>query len=414
MDTRQLNGASPPISADQVAIDRAMPVPRRRAARVDELEKQIERLFGALRIAVIFGGAKNADGAVIRPTINTRPWKSYEPVAEDIAAALRRIGFRHVELMPEDMRLGERLRQADIHMAWLNTGGVQGYNPVSHAAATLEMLGVPYVGHDPLSAGVLDNKHIFKRDLTSFGIPTAPFITWHPARGPFRPEVSSQFIRAFRDHWGSFVVKPVSGRASLHVHVVEDTHGLSDAVAEVFEATENQVLIEAYLPGREFCIAACGPLIARQGRLQRLSEPFTFAAIERRLAPGEAIFASMDERQITGDRFRILDATQAAAEMTQLRELAREVFVEFNLETLIRLDVRADANGKPFVLEANPKPDLKAPTGDETSLVGAGLAEHDMIYDDLILSLFADRLDRLLSRRRGGACPLTAMIQPPG
>jgi D-alanine-D-alanine ligase len=414
MDTRQLGAATAQGSSEQMAIERAMPAPRRRAARVDELEKQIERLIGLLRIAVIFGGAKEADGAVIRPTINTRPWKSYESVAHDIAAALRRIGFRHVELLPEDMRLGERLRQAEIHMAWLNTGGVQGYNPVSHAAAALEMLGVPYVGHDPLSAGILDNKHIFKRDLTSLGIATAPFVTWHPARGPFRPEVSSRFIRAFRDHWGSFVVKPVSGRASLHVHVVEDTRDVPDAVAEVFEATENEVMIEAYLPGREFCIAACGPLIARQGRLQRLSEPFTFAAIERRLAPGEAIFTSMDERLITGDRFRVLDAMQDAAEMTHLRELAREVFIEFNLETLIRLDVRADANGKLFVLEANPKPDLKAPTRNETSLVGAGLAEHGMVYEDLILSLFADRLDRLLSRRRGSVCPVTAMIQPAG
>src|SRR5438552_505358 len=149
MDTRQLGSANTSVLAEQTVIDRAMPAPRRRAARVDELEKQIERLFGGLRIAVIFGGAKDADGAVIRPTINTRPWKSYESVAHDIAAALRRIGFRHVELLPEDMRLGERLWQADIHMAWLNTGGVQGYNPVSHAAAALEMLGVPYVGHDP-------------------------------------------------------------------------------------------------------------------------------------------------------------------------------------------------------------------------------------------------------------------------
>ncbi len=40
-----------------------MPVPRRRAARVDELEKQIERLFGALRIAVIFGASRPRCGA---------------------------------------------------------------------------------------------------------------------------------------------------------------------------------------------------------------------------------------------------------------------------------------------------------------------------------------------------------------
>ncbi|MFL5044745.1 MAG: D-alanyl-alanine synthetase, partial [Xanthobacteraceae bacterium] len=88
-----------------------------------ELEAQIERLMPRLRLAVIFGGNKSTPGSVIYPSHNTRSWKSYEAVATDIAASLRRIGFRHVQLMPDDMHLGERLRREDIHMAWLNTGG---------------------------------------------------------------------------------------------------------------------------------------------------------------------------------------------------------------------------------------------------------------------------------------------------
>src|SRR5215212_2918046 len=74
-----------------------------------DLQTIIEKLMSRLRLAVIFGGNKTAPGSVIYPAQNTRSWKSYESVAEDIAASLRRIGFRHVELMPEDMRLAERL-----------------------------------------------------------------------------------------------------------------------------------------------------------------------------------------------------------------------------------------------------------------------------------------------------------------
>ncbi len=121
---------------------------------LEDLEARIERLFARLRIAVVFGGDKWVDGAVINPTVNPRSWKSYESVANDIAAALRRIGFRHVTLLPDDMRLGERIRNDDIQFAWLNTGGVQGYNPLAHGPAMLEMLGIPYVGHDPLIMGV--------------------------------------------------------------------------------------------------------------------------------------------------------------------------------------------------------------------------------------------------------------------
>ena len=151
-------------------------IPRRRT-RSSELLGQVQRLMARMRIAVICGGDKNQDGSVIYQTHNPRSWKSYEAVAGDIADSLRRLGCEHVVVLPDDMTLGDQLREQGIHMAWLNTGGVQGYCSVSHAAATLEMLGVPYVGHEPLSAGILDSKHVFKRQLRGAGVPTARFLT---------------------------------------------------------------------------------------------------------------------------------------------------------------------------------------------------------------------------------------------
>jgi len=349
---------------------------------------------------VIFGGDKAVPGGVIYRSGNSRSWKSYESVAQDIAASLRRSGFRHVQTMPEDMHLGDRLRREGIHMAWLNSGGVQGYNSVAHAPATLEMLGVPYVGHDPLAATTLDNKHAFKREAVCAGLPTAPFWTWHGARGPFRPDVNSGFQAAFGDYDGPFIVKPVSGRASLHVNVVKDKAILPDAVGEVYRATENVVLIEKYLPGREFCIAVAGPITARRRRLVRGREPFAFAALERVFAPDEKIFTSMDVQPITKDRFKSVDQRDPKL-LEAMRQLACRVFLEFNLGSLIRIDMRADENGELFILEANPKPDLKRPAEGVTSLIAAGLPQSGMDYDDLILSLFADRLDYLFTHRRG-------------
>lgn len=388
----------------------ARPEPEPLPRRIEDVQADVERLAGRLRIAVVYGGDKSADGAVIHPTANPRSWKSYEAVARDIATALERLGFRQVCLLPDDMRLAERLRQQNIHLAFLNTGGVQGYNPMAHAPALLEMLGIPYVGHDPLTAGTLDNKHAFKRDLVCLGIPTAPFITWHLARGPFRPKVNSRFIRAFKDHWGPFVVKPVSGRASLHVHLVEDEADLPDVVAEVYHATQNHVLIEAYLPGREFCVGACGPVTARRGQLMRRTEPFVFSPVERVFAADERIVESMDVRPITTDRVRPLDPGADFAEIAQLHEFGRQVYLDFNLEALIRLDVRADAAGRLYVLEANPKPDLKYPSGQTTNLICAGLGNYGMDYDDLVLSLLANRLDFLLSHRRGAVPHIVRLL----
>src|SRR5215211_5890840 len=84
--------------------------PRKPAERMAELDAQIERLMPRLRLAVIFGGNKSTPGSVIYPSHNTRSWKSYEAVAADIAASLRRIGlaqyWRHPGLQSGRPRSG--------------------------------------------------------------------------------------------------------------------------------------------------------------------------------------------------------------------------------------------------------------------------------------------------------------------
>lgn len=385
----------------------AMP---RRLSRIEQLQQQIERLKDRMRIAVLYGGDKNADGAVLFRTGNPRPWKSYRQVAEDIAASLRRIGFQNVITLPDDMNIGPRLRQEKVHFVWLNTGGVQGLGAISHAPSMLEMFGLPYVGHNPLNAGSLDFKHLFKRDLQLLGLPTAPFMTWHMGRGPLDPATNGRFRSAFGDSAGPFIIKPVSGRASLHVHVAHSPAEVPDLVREVFDATENHVLIEGFLSGREYCVAVCGPTVARSGALERLAGPFAFAAIERQLDDDEEIFTSMDQKPITSDRLRCLDPTRDGDAITQLREIAMSVYNELDIETLVRLDVRADQYGRMHVLEANPKPDLAAPRDGKTSIIAEGLAHQGMSYDDLILSLLADRLDLLFSQRRGMAVSIEALL----
>jgi D-alanine-D-alanine ligase len=375
--------------------------PSRREGRDGELLLQIQRMFRRLRLAVVYGGDKKSDGAVIESTGNPRSWKSYEAVAKDLAAAMARLGCRNIELFPDDMRLGDRLRSYDAHIAWLNTGGVQGHCSVAHAPAMLELFGIPYIGHDPMTAAILDNKHVFKRQLKAAGIPTAEFYVWQPGVSPDEPTRDMAFRHTFVGYNGPFIVKPASGRASLHVTYVEETSDVASAVRQVYEQTRNHVVVERFLAGREFCVAIAGPVISRGGMLERLDKPFVFSALERTLDPGEVIFTSMDVKPITGERARMIDAAREPELSASLETLARRVFSELGVETLIRLDIRADQAGGLYVLEANPKPDLKMPGPNVTSLVCIGLPAFGMTYDDLIMSIFADRIDVLLSERRG-------------
>lgn len=404
MNAPLLKPREPFSYSEHALLDAAAPAP--------DLQATVERLIERIRVAVVYGGDNRSEGAVITETVNTRPWKSYETVASEIASALLRLGFKHVHLMPEDMRLTDSLCRERIDLVWLNTGGVQGINPMAHAPALLEMLGLPYVGHSPLAVTTLDNKHAFKRDLTFAGIATAPFVTWNPARGRFRPKIDSRFIRTFRHHWGPFIVKPVSGRASLHVHFVEEESLLAEAVEAVGAATENEVLIEAYLPGREYCVAVAGPVLARNRQLHRLPEPFVFSAIERLLEKDERISTSMDKQPITNNRLRMLSNVQDEEVLAEISELARAVALTFELEALTRLDLRADVANRICILEANPKPDLKRPDAGVTSIVCFGLDDLGMDYEDLILGQFAERIEFLLKHRRRAVPKLVELTEP--
>ena len=105
------------------------------------------------------------------------------------------------------------------------------------------------------------------------------------------------------------------------------------------------------------------------------------------------------------DRFKKLDSVHDGELLERMRRLACEIYREFNLSSLIRLDLRSDEQGNLYVLEANPKPDLKQPANGVTSLISTGLPECGMDYDDLIFSLIADRLDYLFTHRREVGAP---------
>lgn len=364
------------------------------------LTRQWEALCKHLRIAVIYGNAKSDPGAVIYETLNVRHWKSYEAVAHDIAEALRRLGFRHVFTMPDGMTLPSALRRERIHIAWLNTGGVQGASPLCHTPAMLEMLGIPYIGHNPFNAALLDNKHSFKLELAGLGLPTAPFLTWHAYDGRLNPKLDERFNAVFGNFGGPFIVKPVNGRASQNVHLVETLEDLPDAVYETSLATDNLVLIERFLPGREYCIAVAGGTVARNREVGQSARPFTFSATERVLSADESIFTSMDQRPITEERIQLVDKARSGQVRQRLHDLAAAVYSKFHLETMVRLDIRADERGDLYILEANPKPDLARPQSGKISIVCKGLDEENMDYEDLILSLVIDRLHFLLQHRK--------------
>ena len=355
----------------------------------------LQRARDVLKIAVVYAGDKNDHNAVIERQLNSRDWKSYRMVAEDIADALEEEGFSDVVVLPEDRHLGDVISRSNIDLVWLNSGGVQGINPMAHASALLEMLGVPYIGHNPLAVSLLDNKHVFKSMCVAASLPTARSVVIAPSSEGRNFIYSENFESVFYGFPGPFVIKPVSGRASKNVYFVDSKREVKHAVEKVWNETNHLCLVEEYLPGREFAISIMGPLVRQDGEFVIHDGPFAFSAVQRVFAPHEKIFTSMDEKPITYDRIRLLDLSRESELIREMEHLARRVFAWFTLSSLVRLDLRESGDGELHLLEANPKPDLKRPSEHAASITCRGLAQRKMSYADLIVSILAERLTEL-------------------
>ncbi|NOI64728.1 ATP-grasp domain-containing protein [Vibrio sp. 99-8-1] len=349
-----------------------------------------------IKLAVIHGGDNEESEAFIYKNLNPRSTKTYQPVAHDIANALRSVGFQSVSVLAEDRHLATQLANEKIDLVITNSGGLQGFDSMCHLPSLLEMLGVPYVGHSPMTAGILDNKHLFKHEIGAAGIRTAPFITLQADESVLSPACQRELDSMEERFSKGFIVKPVSGRASIHVYPVFEREKLDEVVSKVQQATGNTVLIEPYLSGREFVVAVAGETVFRQGALHRLGKPFSFSITERVLGSDEAIFTSMDVKPITQDR---LLAVRDEALRAELSSIGEKIYQLLALQTLVRVDLRMDDKGTLYVLETNPKPDLKMPCGNKVSLVCHDLHNENMSYTDLVQSMVFNRLIHLKESR---------------
>ncbi|HEX7028619.1 MAG TPA: D-alanyl-alanine synthetase [Gammaproteobacteria bacterium] len=385
--------------------------------RLDITPVMLDRLRHGLRIAVICSGSPDNPSNIINRTHNPRGWKSYRSGAEDIRDALSRCGFESVEILEEGRNLGEELAGRDIDVAWLNGGGVQGYDGMCHAAAMLESLGIAYVGHRPSQAALMDNKYHFKTFLKGLAVPTAPFVAWDARKNAVDITATAEFRNSFRGYRGPFIVKPVSGRASNNVSFVESIAGLNDAIERVNHVTDGGALVETYLPGREFCIAAAGPLCYRNGALALTdgnSALFCFSRLERVLGADEKIFTSMDIMPITANRIRLLNDDEDGFVISEMNRLTASVYRALSLNGMIRADLRQGLDGTLHVLEFNPKPDLRNSSQGKGSLIALGLAGSNIGYDELILNQLLVSLSDILTYRSKSARSLVNIFNREG
>jgi D-alanine-D-alanine ligase len=236
----------------------------------------------------------------------------------------------------------------------------------------LQRLGIPFTGSSARTLRLCLDKAATKRVLRQHGLPTPDYMV--VARPELVPEVSTFPL----------IVKPLHEGSSKGVYsnsVVYDQRALRMQIQWVVETYKQPALVETFLPGREFTIAVLGnsphltvlPLVE-----------ICFAA----LPTGALPIYSYEAKWLWDTVERPLDILCCPAEVETtlartLYDLCRRAFLALACRDWCRIDLRLDADGRPFILEVNPLPGI-LPHPDSHSCFPKAAAAAGLPYPDLI------------------------------
>lgn len=240
------------------------------------------------------------------------------------------------------------------------------------AAGLLEWLDIPFTGCPSATLAIARDKAASKRLLAGAGLPVAGFLLLNDTRVPACPF-----------EW-PVMVKPSGQDASVgidHHSVVTGQEALIRRVDHVLREHGGPVLVEEYLPGREFSVV----VIERDG-LQTLP---AFEIRFEREGPGVwPIFTYDAKWEMESEDFNNtpLDIPANIDQETQdkLARIAREAFEVLGCRDYARIDFRLDSLGEPRILELNPNPDISPDACLASTLEACGPITHSEFLVELV------------------------------
>jgi D-alanine-D-alanine ligase len=153
--------------------------------------------------------------------------------------------------------------------------------------------------------------------------------------------------------------------------VVEDDEKLADRVRFIHESVRTDALVEEFIDGRELYVGVMGNHVTRALPIWELL--FTKMPEDARRIATERLKWSLTYQKkhgIVSDEAK--DLTPEKAE--EIVRVCKRAYRTLMLSGYARLDLRLSADGRPFVIEANPNPQLSR---DEDFAQAAGRAGLD-------------------------------------
>ena len=236
----------------------------------------------------------------------------------------------------------------------------------------LELLRLPYTGCNPRGLIMARDKALSKKLLAYHRVPVPDFTVVRVGHKPVVPRRMSFPL----------IVKSLFFESSIGISqasVVENQEQLAKRVTFVHESLGMAAILEQFVDGRELYVGVIGN--------ERLEV----------LPVWEMSFAGMPENrwQIATERVKWSTRYQKrhgimtsradlpAATVEHIGRIAKRTYRALDLIGYARIDIRLDADGRPYVIDANPNPNLAYGEDFAESAETAGIS-YEQLLDRII------------------------------
>lgn len=290
-----------------------------------------------MKVAVIYN-KKIIEPSDVINVFGTPTKEHYNPKTVELVAKSLEKGGHTVKIIEGGMNTIDEMKE---FMPKVITGdrpgmvfnmayGIQGHNRYTHVPAMLEMLGIPYIGSGPEAHAVVQDKVMTKIVIQKHHLPTPGF--W----------VFSSPDDKFDDLVFPVIVKPKMESTSMGMQVVDNWDDLQTAVADQMEKYSQEILVEQFIPGREFAVGLIGN--GTQIEVLPIVELDLHGDPNRIQTKSEKMSKPLD---------KICPAPLSEEQRRDMEKICIEAFRKLGINDFCRVDIRMDDKGNIYILELN-------------------------------------------------------------
>lgn len=251
--------------------------------------------------------------------------------------------------------------------------GMYGRSREAQVPAVLEAFNIPYTFSDPLVCAVTLDKAVAKRLVRDAGLRTPAFLVVEQ-----ESDVTGHNLRY------PLFAKPIAegtGRGITQDSKIVDAGQLKRVCSRLLSELGGPVLVEEYLPGREFTVGVLGTGASASalGTMEVTMLP----------AAGGDVY-SFETKERCEELVRYGRLPEGSLR-DSIHELAVESYRTLGCRDAGRVDIRLDADGRPSFMEVNPLPGLH-PNHSDLPMIAT---QEGMAYRDLIGAIVSGGAKRI-------------------